>query len=116
MPTPDMLKSIGDTFAAHGIVAHFDVGDIAAYRALGVNATSRLGLDRRLHVDWRPTITSCPRRWPGAGRSSRKSRALPRVLSRALACQFPGYSGTVSWKLGFQLYRDFPVRDDGTEN
>src|SRR5678815_3889074 len=35
--------------------------------------------------------------------------------SAQASCQFPNYAGTVSWKLGFQVYRDFPVKDDGGE-
>ena len=30
-------------------------------------------------------------------------------------CQFPGFPGTVSWKIGYQVYRDAPVGDDGPE-
>jgi hypothetical protein len=30
-------------------------------------------------------------------------------------CQFPDYPGTVSWKIGFQLYRDAPVGPGGEE-
>ena len=28
-------------------------------------------------------------------------------------CQFPDFPGTVSWKIGYELYRDAPVADDG---
>jgi hypothetical protein len=30
-------------------------------------------------------------------------------------CRFPAYPGTVGWKIGFQLYRDQPVKADGSE-
>jgi hypothetical protein len=35
MPTPDVLKMVGDVYAAHGITTHFDVGNISAYQSLG---------------------------------------------------------------------------------
>src|SRR5262249_40239208 len=35
LPTPDVLRMIGDVYASHGIVPHFDVGDPAAYHNLG---------------------------------------------------------------------------------
>ena len=39
----------------------------------------------------------------------------PCVPTAALTCQFPDFPGTVSWKIGFQVYRDAPVADTGAE-
>src|SRR5262249_22026195 len=36
-------------------------------------------------------------------------------VSGPVTCQFPDFPGTISWKLGLQLYRDQPVDDDGHE-
>jgi hypothetical protein len=33
MPLPDVVKMVGDVYAAKGITPHFDVGDIAEYHA-----------------------------------------------------------------------------------
>ena len=61
MPTPEVLKWIGDSYAGHGIAAHFDVGPLdnsggtcdgpglpACYRSLGVIP----------HADWVDDYTS----------------------------------------------------------
>jgi hypothetical protein len=39
------------------------------------------------------------------------------VTTGSTDCQFPNYPGTVSWKVGFQIYRDAPVNSNpnGTE-
>ena len=62
MPTPEDLKMVGDAFAARGITVHFDVGDLAAYHALGVVH----------HFDWEDDYTSTGgRRLSGARPLSR---------------------------------------------
>ncbi len=67
MPTPEDLKMIGDAFAARGITAHFDVGNIADYRALGVVQ----------HSDWEDDYTSTAADAylvPNAFRAGRRAR------------------------------------------
>ena len=50
LPTPEVLKRIGDRYARKpGITAHFDVGDVAAYHALGENIAQRLGGSLCIH-------------------------------------------------------------------
>ncbi len=62
MPTPENLKMIGDAFAARGITAHFDVGDIAAYHApnpdppTGTYDPKKFGVVA--HSDWVDDYTS----------------------------------------------------------
>ena len=93
MPTPEMLKSIGDTFAAHGIVAHFDVGDIAAFQGLGVK--------QRPDWDWIDDytstggrqLTSCPRVWQG-----RRDHQGSRVRSRGCSPE--------RWRVSFLVIGD----------
>jgi hypothetical protein len=113
MPTPDVLKLVGDAYAAHGITAHFDVGphevgDPNGYHGLGVIS----------HSDWVDDYTSL----------AAESYLVPSNLARggeiirergcdpaSVTCRFPDYPGTVGWKFGLQVYRDAPVRDDGQE-
>ena len=110
-PTPSVLKLVGDCVQerareqsrrrATGIRAHFDVGPelprrrqptYVEHRRRRVPRPRRLGARRRVH--------------------HRECRACRRA---ALTCQFPGFPGTVSWKIGFQVYRDAPVAADGAE-
>ena len=50
---------------------------------------------------------------PAKGGERIREKGLP--ATTVPDCQFPGYPGTVSWKIGYQLYRDGPVHDDGSE-
>jgi hypothetical protein len=108
VPTPYVIKTLGDRFAEHGITLHVDVGDITAYHGLGVIQ----------HTDWVDDYTL----------TDADSYLVPSSLARGgeivteracdaenEVCRFPDYPGTVGWKFGFQVVRDFPVRDDGTE-
>jgi hypothetical protein len=108
MPTPEVLKLVGDAFAAQGITPHFDVGDIASYHALGVFP----------HVDWVDDYSSTeadlylvPSAHARGGEVAKEVACDESVAT----CQFPAFPGTVSWKTGLQLYRDAPVGDNGEE-
>ena len=108
MPSPEVLRMIGDAYMAQGIRAHFDVGNIDAYKALGVVP----------HIDWVDDYTSSeadayliPSEHATGGEVVDERACDPSFAS----CQFPAYPGTVSWKVGLQLYRDAPVTNDGTE-
>jgi hypothetical protein len=108
MPTPQVLKMLGDQYAAHGIAAHFDVGNIDAYHALGSVA----------HPGWVDDYASVEAE--GYLVPSALGRGGEVVDERACdpanpACQFPAYPGTVGWKLGLQVLRDAPVGDNGDE-
>ena len=105
LPTPAVLKMVGDAFrdGPSGIKVHFDVG--ANYHGVGpdyastdadeyiVPAASARGGESILEVPCVEDPTAMP---PGT-------------------CQFPDYPGTVSWKIGYQLYRDAPVAADGSD-
>jgi hypothetical protein len=108
MPTPDVLKQLGDLYASHGITPHFDVGPWDAYKAAGVIE----------HIDWTDDYTSniadpylVPSYLARGGEVVDERACSPVVAT----CQFPAYPGTVSWKVGLQLYRDSPVGDAGEE-
>ncbi len=100
LPTPEVLKMVGDVYAANGITPHFDVGDIASYHALGGDYAS---LDADSYL-------------VGAGaRGGELVRERACVPSPTVDCQFPDYPGTVSWKFGLQQHRDAPVGPNGAE-
>ena len=46
---------------------------------------------------------------------ARGGELIKEVACSGPNCQFPQFPGTVSWKIGYQLYRDEPVRWDGKE-
>jgi hypothetical protein len=108
MPTPQVLKQVGDLFMSRGITPHFDVGPWSAYKALGV-------IDQ---IDWIDDYTSndadnylVPSQLARGGEVVDERACNPAIAT----CQFPAFPGTVSWKAGLQLYRDSPVGDDGEE-
>ena len=100
LPTPEVLKKVGDVYASRGITPHFDVGDIAGYHALGGDYASTdaeaylIGFDAR------------------GGELIQEKACVP---SATVKCQFPNYPGTVGWKFGLQGYRDAPVGLGGEE-
>lgn len=103
MPTPEVLAMIGDAYKAKGIRAHFDVGDITAYK-------SRASV---VHPDWTDVYNSPVADdylIPSGARGGEVVDERACDSSNA-NCQFPAYPGTVSWKVGLQLYRDSPVND-----
>ena len=108
MPTPEVLKLLGDLYASRGIRAHFDVGDWTTFK----------GLPTVQHPNWTDDYDS----------NVADQYLIPSALARggevmderacdgsSSTCQFPAYPGTVSWKVGFQVYRDAPVGEDGEE-
>jgi Bacterial Ig domain len=109
IPTPEVLKMLGDAYAARGITPHFDVGDITSYHSLGVVP----------HTDWVDDYTSLeadpylvPSHLARGGEIVRERACVP---SDTVTCQFPAYPGTVRWRFGLQVNRDGPVGDDGQE-
>jgi hypothetical protein len=98
LPSPAVLKTVGDALAAGGIAVHFDVGDLAAYH-------SQFTCEDAQECDAAPYLVP-----------SSHARGGERISERACAdCQFKDYPGTVGWPYGFQLYRDAPVNADGAE-
>ena len=109
LPTPEVLKRVGDRYAAHGITAHFDVGDVAAYHALGVIP----------HSDWVDDYTSTvadnylvPSAYASGGEQIREKAC---EFTTPEDCQFSAFPGTVGWKYGFSRYRNAPVGNNGEE-
>ena len=100
MPTPEILRSVGDNFAAHGIRPHFDIGDISAFHGLG-------GVN---HGEWQDdyTSTEADQYFIGNGVGSnltalaRGGEIIKEVGCSATDpdCHFPAYPGTVFWKRG----------------
>ncbi len=109
LPTPAVLKLVGDAFKSApvsnpdgttGIRAHFDAGP--AYHSIDATAYASTDADEYLV----PSILA------RGGESIVETACMP---SATRTCQFPDFPGTVSWKIGFQLYRDAPVAADGAE-
>ena len=110
VPTPEVLKMVGDAYAnapGGGIRAHFDVGDVAAYHALGLVQ----------HNDWVDDYTSTVADQYLVVNGARGGEIITETACDPDSpfCHFPDYPGTVLWKLGLQSHRDAMVRDDGTE-
>lgn len=108
MPTPDVLKMIGDVYAAHGIAVHFDVGPSAQYQSLPDGPYTCAS----------PACNATPYLVPDAyarGGEEIQEQACSATDGSAVNCEFPAFPGTVGWKVGLQLYRDAPVANDGTE-
>jgi cadherin-like protein len=103
MPTPDVLATIGNAYKAKGIRAHFDVGDITAYK-------SRASV---VHTDWTDVYNASVADDYLIPSGTRGGEVVDERACDASNenCQFPGYPGTVSWKVGLQIYRDSPVND-----
>ncbi len=109
LPTPAVLKLVGDSFknapvtnpdGITGIRAHFDAGP--AYHSVDA-AYASTDADEYL----------VPSTQARGGESIAETACVP---SATQTCQFPAFPGTVSWKIGFQLYRDAPVAAaDGAE-
>ena len=101
LPKPSVIKMIGDAYrnapvtnldGTSGIFAHFDVGP--DYHLLGSGYESTEANDYLVPSHLARggeliTEVECELTVPG--------------------CHFPGYPGVVSWKIGYQLYRDAPV-------
>jgi hypothetical protein len=99
---------MGDHYVANGITPHFDIGNIAAYHALGIVS----------YPDWVDDYTSTeadeflvPSELARGGEVVDERACDPEVPT----CQFPAFPGTVGWKVGVQLYRDAPVANNGDE-
>ncbi len=106
LPMPAILKSVGDTYVANGIHAHFDVGDTAAYYALPGYACPNGQPD----CDATPYLV--PSAYARGGEAVQERACVP---NGTVECQFPAYPGTIGWRMGLQLYQDSPVGDGGQE-
>ncbi len=112
LPTPEVLKMVGDAFkdapvsnqdGSSGIKVHFDVGP--AYHDVGPEYASTEADEYIIPA--------------GLARGGEfiKEEACVEDLTATppKTCQFPAYPGTVSWKIGFQIYRDAPVGPGGQQ-
>src|SRR5258706_10216658 len=93
LPTPPVVKMLGDAFrnapvtnpdGLDGITLHLDVG--AGYHAAGPSYSSTEADDYLVPAD--------------LARGGESIVETACVTSGTLTCQFPGYPGTVSWKIG----------------
>ncbi|MGH9384603.1 MAG: Ig-like domain-containing protein [Vicinamibacterales bacterium] len=122
MPTPEVVKMIGDAYAARGIRAHFDIGDISAYHApnpptpLDPYDPKKFGVVQ--HTDWEDDYTSLDADTYLISAGVRGGELIEEkacVSTPEAPCHFPGYAGVVGWKFGLQAHRDSPVDDLGEE-
>jgi hypothetical protein len=123
MPTPEVLKMVGDAYKLSpvdsnaGIRVHFDVGNPATYRT---NYLQKVCPDPEAVCAFDATVAdeylvSTGYRGGEVIKETACSDALGEDSAESVNCQFPSYPGTVGWKIGFQLYRDAPVGNDGEE-
>ena len=123
MPTPYVLRQVGDAFAARDIRVHFDVGDLDMYRTIAsrcipgegeASCTPIPGIvqypdfvdDYSSHEADAYLITTGAR----GGEVVTETACDPGTPSAPKgACHFPDYPGAVPWKLGLQAHRDGPV-------
>jgi len=125
IPTPDVLKRIGDRFAAHNIAVHFDVGNLSTYHAHGqvshsdwvdnynVPVTNAQGQTCGVNLDNNP-LGDCyliPTNLATGGEIIKEAACD----STDPQCIFDAYPGTVGWKLGFLALRNAPVGNNGEE-
>jgi hypothetical protein len=103
MPTPAVIKRVGDAYLAGGIHAHFDVGDHTTYASLGEEYACFSEAGSECHAMPYLVPTALAR-----GGELIVERASPNG-------QFKAFPGTVGWPLGVQVYRDAPVGDEGEE-
>jgi hypothetical protein len=108
MPTPAVLKLVGDAYVAHGITPHFDVGDLSAYHSLGVIPHAGFENDDYTSFEAESYLVAAD---PRGGEVVDETACDASVDT----CQFPGFPGVVGWKFGLQLYRDWAVTDLGQE-
>jgi hypothetical protein len=112
LPTPDVLKMVGDAYASHGITPHFDVGDVPAYHNLGASYTCS---DPVGHPECNADPYLVPSAYARGGETIKERACAADDPTVTVQCEFPAFPGTVGWKVGLQLYRDAPVGDNGEE-
>ncbi len=106
LPTPAALKMVGDAFAAKNISVHFDVGPPEDYRALfqlpgdEANVADAYLISVGAQGGELIEETACD---PDSVVDHDGNPLTPPL---EVDCQFPEYPGTVSWKSGFQLYKE----------
>jgi hypothetical protein len=125
--TPEDLKRVRDGYAAQGVTAHFDVGDVNRYHNgplttdpawIQTGPTATVSYPVVTHQDWVDDY----------GSDIADAYLVPSALARggevireepcdasSPSCHFAGYPGTVGWKFGLQLLRDSPVANDGQQ-
>lgn len=104
MPTPAVLKRVGDAYLAGGVHAHFDVGDLTVYAQLGADYAC-LDTATGSECDAMPYLVP-----------SAQARGGETIVERASpAGQFKAFPGTIGWPFGVQVNRDAPVGDQGEE-
>ena len=108
MPTPAVLKIVGDAYNNRGITPHFDVGDIASYHALGADYACA---DPISHPECNAEPYLVPSNLARGGESIREVACDPAQPN----CRFPDFPGTVGWKLAVQQAMFAPVGPDGQE-
>jgi hypothetical protein len=113
MPTPEVLALIGQAYWDRGIHAHFDVGDLDTYKTYNNG-------EPVVHPDWVDVYNSAAADLfliPSDTDLARGGEVVDERSCNASNpnCVLPGYPGTVSWKVGMQIYRDAPVANDGAE-
>ena len=114
LPRPKVLAMVGEAYrkapvanisGPSGIFVHFDVGD--NYHALGGEYADTV-VD--LGTDEVPDLVDVDQYLvPAYLARGGESIAEADCAATVPGCAFPGYPGTVSWKIGYQLYRDAPV-------
>ena len=118
MPDPEALKMVGDAFLAKGIHVHFDVGpnlaaayaaDIATFAALQGTPLPTDPANKYIATSELAQPHSAAR----GGETLLETTCTPSEDDDP--CHFQHFPGTVGYKLGLELIRNAPVKDDGSE-
>jgi hypothetical protein len=112
MPTPAVLKMLGDEFARQvpPIRLHFDVGQPAAYHALTPpnlpvgEPNPYASAEANDYIIGAGGLSGSEPGHARGGESIQETACEP--IPGVVDCQFPDYPGTVSWKRGFTLYKE----------
>jgi Bacterial Ig domain len=110
LPSPEALKLAGDAFLAKGIHVHFDVGPtLAAGYASDIQTFATL--------QGTPLPSNPADNYIVAGGARGGETLFEPVCTPSVTepCHFQYFPGTVGFKLGLELIRNAPVKDDGDE-
>ena len=104
VPNPAVVKTLGDSFRKAPVINTYEP----------VDSPWRTGI--RLHMDLGPAyVAGVAADYVVPATLARGGEEITEVACVSEGCQFPDYAGTVSYKIGTQIYRDAPVGPEGQE-
>jgi len=121
MPLPESLKMVGDAFLAKAIHVHFDVGpSLAGGYATAIQNLPWTALGPPVNTDAADNYYIVPAAAARGGESILEPECIvdpqnPANNTAWCSNHFRYFPGTVGWKIGLELYRNAPVKDNGDE-